>query len=215
MKIAVIGSGEVGETLANGFIAHGHDVMRGSREPSKLADWKTKAGGKAQTGDLAACGKFGQLVVLAVNGAGAESALEQIGLANLEGKTVIDTTNPIAGPPVDGVLPLFTAANESLLERLQKKAPKARLVKAFNSVGSPQMVQPKLAGGPPTMFICGNDASAKQEVTAILTSFGWETADMGTAKSAGAIEQLCVLWCMLGFTQNSWTHAFKLLRPAK
>ena len=214
-KIAVIGSGTVGETLANGFLAHGYEVMRGSREPGKLADWQKQAGGKAHIGNLSECGKFGRTFVLAVNGGGAESALEQIGIANLDGKTVIDTTNPISGPPVDGVLPLFTTPNTSLMETLQKKAPQARFVKAFNSVGAPQMVSPKVDGGPPTMFICGDDASAKAEVTAILTAFGWETADMGTAKSARAIEPLCVLWCILGFTQNSWMHAFKLLRPAK
>jgi predicted dinucleotide-binding enzyme len=214
-KIAVVGSGEVGEALANGFLAHGHDVMRGSREPGKLEDWKKKAGGKAQIGNFAECGKFAQTVVLAVKGAAAESAIEQIGVGNLDGKTVIDTTNPISGPPVDGVLPLFTTPNDSLMETLQKKAPRAHFVKAFNSVGSAQMVNPNLEGGPPTMFICGDDAGAKRDVAALLTSFGWETADMGTARSARAIEPLCVLWCVLGFTQNSWMHAFKLLRPAK
>lgn len=214
-KIAVIGSGTVGETLANGFLALGHEVMRGSREPAKLADWHKQAGGKAQIGNLAECGKFGQTFVLAVAGGGAEAAVEQIGVANLDGKTVIDTTNPISGPPVDGVLPFFTGPNSSLMETLQHKAPQARFVKAFNSVGAPQMVNPKVEGGPPTMFICGDDASAKQEVTAHLKAFGCETADMGTAKSARAIEPLCALWCILGFTQNSWMHAFKLLRPAK
>ena len=183
-KIAVIGSGEVGQALANGLLAHGHDVMRGSREPSKLAEWKKSAGAKAQTGNLAECGKFARLVVLAVKGAAAAEALDQIGLANLDGKTVIDTTNPISGPPVDGVLPMFTTPNESLMEQLQKKAPRARFVKAFNSVGSPQMVNPKLPGGPPTMFICGDDAESKKTVAKLLDQFGWETEDMGAVEAA-------------------------------
>jgi hypothetical protein len=214
-KIAVIGSGGVGGTLADGFLSLGHEVMRASREPQKLADWKKGAGAKAQIGTFAEAARWGELVVLAVAGGAAESAVDLIGAANLAGKTVLDTTNPISGPPVDGVLPFFTTPNESLMERLQKKAPAAHFVKAFNSVGAPVMVKPQIANGPPTMFICGNDAGAKQEATQLLTTLGWDTADMGTAKSARAIEPLCQLWCILGFTQNSWTHAFKLLRPTK
>ena len=98
------------------------------------------------------------------------------------------------------------------MEQLQKDFPDAHFVKAFNSVGAPQMVDPQLRGGVrPTMFICGNDDAAKKTVTGILDQFGWETADMGTAEAARAIEPLCMLWCILGFTKNEWTHAFKLL----
>jgi predicted dinucleotide-binding enzyme len=98
------------------------------------------------------------------------------------------------------------------MERLQKKAPAAHLVKVFSCVGNAFMVNPRFAGGPPTMFICGNDKGAKVEVRAILEQFGWETADMGDAPAARAIEPLCMLWCIPGLTQNSWSHAFKLLR---
>ena len=97
------------------------------------------------------------------------------------------------------------------LERLQKEFPEARLVKAFNSVGNSRMVNPNFAGGKPTMFICGNDDAAKKTVTGILDQFGWETADMGKAEAARAIEPLCLLWCIRGFLHDEWKHAFKLL----
>jgi len=212
-KIAVLGSGVVGQVLADGLLAHGHEVMRASREPGKLASWKAGAGPKAQTGSFAEAAKWAESVVLAVKGGAAESAIELAGPANLAGKTVMDATNPIAdAPPVNGVLQFFTGPNESLMERLQKKAPAARFVKVFSCVGSAFMVRPNLPGGPPTMFICGNDDAAKAEVRRILEQFGWDTADMGKVEAARAIEPLCMLWCIPGLTQGSWAHAFKLLR---
>jgi predicted dinucleotide-binding enzyme len=213
MKIGVLGSGDVGKTLANGFLKHGHDVMRGSREPDKLADWKKEAGAKASTGTFADAAKLADVVVLAVKGTAAESALDLAGAANLAGKVVIDATNPIANePPENGVIRYFTGPNDSIMERLQKKFPQAKLVKAFNSVGSALMVNPDFGGTKPTMFICGDDSGAKEQVKAILDQFGWETEDMGGVKSARAIEPLCMLWCAPGFLRNQWTHAFKLLK---
>ncbi len=212
-KIAVLGSGQVGQVLADGLLKHGHEVMRASREPSKLSGWKAAAGTKAHTGTFAEAAKWGDSVLLAVKGGGAEAAVEQAGPSNLAGKTVMDATNPIAdAPPQNGVLRFFTDLNESLMERLQKKVPDARFVKVFSCVGNAFMVNPKFPGGPPTMFICGNDKGAKAEVRRILDQFGWDTADMGPVEAARAIEPLCMLWCIPGLTQNSWTHAFKLLR---
>jgi predicted dinucleotide-binding enzyme len=212
-KVAVLGSGQVGEVLANGFLKHGHEVMRGSRDVAKLAAWKNGAGPKAQVGTFDAACKWADSVVLAVKGSAAEAAIEQAGAANLAGKTVMDTTNPIAdAPPDNGVIRYFTDSNQSLMERLQKKAPDARFVKAFSCVGNAFMVNPKFPGGPPTMFICGNDKGAKAEVRGFLEQFGWDVADMGGVEGARAIEPLCILWCIPGLTGNAWTHAFKLLR---
>jgi 8-hydroxy-5-deazaflavin:NADPH oxidoreductase len=212
MKIGVLGSGAVGETLANGFLKKGHEVMRGSRDPNKLSDWRAKAGGRASTGTFAATAAYGEIVVLAVKGTAAEEAVRACDSA-LSGKPVIDTTNPIADePPQAGVVRFFTGPNESLMERLQKRAPEAHFVKAFSSVGNALMVDPDLKQGSPTMFICGNDAGAKQRVQAVLEQFGWEWADMGEAVAARAIEPLCMLWCIPGFREKSWGHAFKLLR---
>lgn len=211
-KVAVLGSGPVGQALADGLLKHGYEVVRGTREPGKLAEWKSKAGGKASTAAFADAAKQGELVILAVKGTGAESAVEMCGRA-LDGKTVIDTTNPIAEkPPIHGVLDFFTTFEQSLMERLQKKAPAAKFVKAFSCVGNALMVDPQLPGGPPTMFICGNDAGAKAQTKEILDKFGWRTEDMGAAEAARAIEPLCILWCIPGLTGGGWMHAFKLLR---
>jgi predicted dinucleotide-binding enzyme len=211
-KIGVLGSGAVGETLANGFIKEGHEVMRGSRDGKKLDEWKRGAGDKAKTGTFAEAARFGDVVVLAVKGVAAEPAVDLCGGA-LAGKTVLDTTNPIAeSPPENGVLKYFTGPNESLLERLQKRVPDAHFVKAFSCVGNAFMIHPDFGGQKPTMFICGNDEKARAEATEILTAFGWETEDLGSAASARAIEPLCILWCIPGLQHNRWAHAFKLLK---
>ena len=212
MKVGVLGSGIVATTLASGFLKYGHEVTLGSRTPEKLKDWAA-ANPKGKTGTFATAAEFGEVLVLAVKSPAAWEALRRAGEANLAGKVVIDTCNPIAdAPPTNGVLQFFTSVNESLMEQLQRQFPDARLVKAFNSVGAPFMVDPQFEGGKPTMFICGSEEAAKKTVTGILDQFGWETADMGGAESARAIEPLCMLWCLPGFLRNEWTHAFKLLK---
>jgi hypothetical protein len=212
-RVAVLGSGPVGQVLADGFLKHGFAVTRGTREPAKLAQWKSGAGANAAVGTFAEAARAGEIVVLAVKGEVAESVLDLAGAAALAGKVVIDTTNPIAAqPPVNGVLHFFTSLEDSLMERLQRRVPGARFVKAFSCVGNTLMVNPQLAGGPPTMFICGNDEAAKAEVRAILERFGWDIEDLGEAEAARAIEPLCILWCIPGFRKNSWGHALKLLR---
>jgi len=212
-KIGVVGTGPVGQTLANGFRAHGHEVMRGSRDPGKLAEWKQGAGAKASTGTFADAAAFGEVVVLAVKGSAAESAVDLCGAANLNGKTVLDTTNPIAdAPPVHGVLKFFTTLDDSLMERLQRKVPGAHFVKAFSCVGNSLMVDPQLPGGPPTMFICGDDAGAKEKTKAILKQWGWDISDLGAVEAARAIEPLCILWCIPGMLGQGWNHALKLVR---
>jgi predicted dinucleotide-binding enzyme len=212
-KIAVLGSGAVGTVLADGFLQHGYEVMRGTREPAKLAEWKTKAGSKASVGTFADAARYGETIVLAVKGTVAQSVLDLCGAGTLDGKTVIDTTNPIAEkPPVKGVLSFFTTLDDSLMERLQRRVPGAHFVKCFSCVGNPRMVNPKMEGGPPTMFICGNHDGAKAEVKGILKQFGWDIEDLGAAEAARAIEPLCILWCIPGFLEKRWTHALKMLR---
>lgn len=213
MKVGVIGSGPVGQVLASAFLREGYDVMLGTRDVSKpeVVKWKSQ-NVKGKTGSFQETAKFGELIVLATGGSVTESAIELAGKENFDGKIVIDTTNPIAKePPVNGVLKFFTSLDESLMERLQRSIPKARLVKAFNSVGNSLMYKPAF-NIKPTMFICGNDAEAKSRVKIILDDFGWETEDMGGVESARAIEPLCMLWCIPGFLNNSWRHAFRLLR---
>ncbi len=204
-RIGVLGSGVVGQTLANGLKDAGFEVKIGRRTAGKVDNWEGSVVTSAE------CTGWAEIVILVVKGMAAEEVVSNL-KSELAGKTVIDTTNPIADePPDDGVLRYFTDMHESLMERLQRKCPAARFVKAFNSVGNALMVKPQLANGPPTMFICGNDQASKKEVTDILEKFGWEAADMGSAKSARAIEPLCILWCLPGFLRNDWQHAFKLI----
>ena len=209
-KIGILGSGDVAKSLAKGFTRHGYPVMMGSRDSPKIADFAKEL--KLQVGSFPDAAKFGEIVVLAVKGLSSESALSLAGEQNLRGKTVIDVTNPIAdSPPDNGVLHYFTSLEESLIERNQKKFPSARFVKAFNSVGNAYMVDPSFEVKP-TMFICGNDEPAKNEVSVILGKFGWEVADMGGVQAARAIEPLCILWCIPGIAKNDWgPRAFKLL----
>lgn len=211
-KIGIIGSGAVAKTLATGFLKHGHEVMCGTRNPNKLDEWQ-KQNPTGKVGSFWDAAVFGDIVVLAVKGTVTKLALDLAGPANLKNKTIIDATNPIAKTaPVNGVLNFFTDLNLSFMEQLQAAFPDAHFVKAFNSVGSANMVSPNFGGIKPSMFICGNNEAAKAQVKSILTQFGWETEDMGKAEAARAIEPLCMLWCIPGFLNNQWTHAFKLLK---
>ena len=210
MKVGILGSGDVAKALGKGFLATGHEVMLGSREADKVKGWSGDANGKHGTMTEAAA--FGDLVVIAVKGTVAVEAVQGVA-AGLEGKTVIDATNPIANaPPVNGILQFFTGPNDSLMERLQAAVPAAHFVKAFSCVGNPFMFKPTFPGGPPTMFICGNNDVAKATVRGVLDEFGWDVEDIGKVEGARAIEPLCQLWCAPGMIRNSWTHAFKLLR---
>lgn len=210
MKVGVIGSGQVAQVLASGFLKHGHEVVIGTRDASKLKAWQQQTKGRVASTEEAAA--FGEIVVLSVKGSAAEAVVRALGNC-LNGKTVVDTTNPIAdAAPVNGVLKFFTSLDESLMERLQKIAPGAHFVKAFSCVGNALMVNPTMQEGTPTMFICGNDEGAKEQTIEILRQFGWDHADMGKVEAARAIEPLCMLWCIPGFVGNSWMHAFKLLK---
>lgn len=210
MKIAVLGSGTVGTTLAKGFQDAGHEVRIGSRDGRRLGDF-TKTSGivEGRFMDVAA---FGEVVVISVKGEAAEGLVRELAPA-LAGKVVIDTNNPIAGAPRDGVVQFFTSGQDSLLERLQRAAPKAKVVKAFNSVGAALMVKPRFPSGTPTMFICGDDAAAKATVTTLLRQLGWAAEDVGTSAAGHPVEALCQLWCAPGFLRNDWAHAFAVLRP--
>jgi 8-hydroxy-5-deazaflavin:NADPH oxidoreductase len=211
-KVGILGSGDVGKTLAKGFLKHGYQVAIGTDHAEKLAEFK-RENPQRETVTFEQAAQSGDIVVLCVKGTVAEKIIEKV-KRHLSGKTVIDTTNPIAdAPPENGVLKYFTSLEESLMERLQKIAPDAQFVKAFNSIGSGLMINPDFRyNTKPTMFICGNNDDAKKKVYEILEKFGFEIEDMGKAESARAIEPLCMLWCIPGFLRNEWAHAFKLLK---
>jgi predicted dinucleotide-binding enzyme len=216
MKIGVIGSGQVGRTLATALLKEGHEIKLGTRNVSNPAviSWRAAPENQSATvGDFREVAEFGEAIVIAVKGSKATEAIDLAIPVNFTGKVVIDVTNPISdNPPVNGVLSFFTNSNESLMEIIQSRIPEARVVKAFNSIGSDFMYKPAFSDGPPTMFICGNDDDAKTVVNDILVSFGWEVEDMGKMEAARAIEPLCILWCIPGFLRNSWSHAFKLMK---
>jgi 8-hydroxy-5-deazaflavin:NADPH oxidoreductase len=212
VKVGILGSGDVGKVLAKGFLKNGYQVAIGSDHPEKLAEFK-RENPEMETATFEQAAQSGDIVVVCVKGTVAEKIVEKV-KRHITGKTVIDTTNPIAdAPPQNGVLKYFTSLEESLMERLQTIAPDAQFVKAFNSIGSALMVNPEFGDDTkPTMFICGNNDDAKKKVHEILEKFGFEVEDMGKVESARAIEPLCILWCIPGFLRNQWSHAFKLLK---
>lgn len=212
VKVGILGSGDVGKVLAKGFLKNGYQVAIGSDHAEKLAEFK-RENPEMETATFEQAAQSGDIVVVCVKGTVAEKIVEKV-KRHLTGKTVIDTTNPIAdAPPQNGVLKYFTSLEESLMERLQTIAPDAQFVKAFNSIGSALMVNPEFGDDTkPTMFICGNNDDAKKKVHEILEKFGFEVEDMGKVESARAIEPLCILWCIPGFLRNEWSHAFKLLK---
>ncbi len=213
MKIGILGTGDVGKALGSAFIALGHEVKMGSREAhnEKAAAWASTSGINASTGTFADAAKFGDIVVLALLWAGTENALKLAGLKNFAGKVVIDATNPLIFEP--GKPPALALGHtDSGGEQVQRWLPSAYVVKAFNIVGNAHMYKPDFPGGPPDMFIAGNDAEAKQMVAAILEDFGWSTIDIGGIEGSRLLEPLCILWVGYGMRTGTWNHAFKLLR---
>ena len=210
IKVGVLGSGDVGKVLAAGFASLGHEVMIGSRDPKKLEQWASAAGPRTSTGSFADAARFGDVIVLATLGVGTESAIKLAGESNFDGKVVIDATNPL---DFSGGMPpkLFVGHTDSLGERIQRWLPKARVVKAFNTVGNAHMINPQFPGGPPDMFICGNDPDARKLVTQICEHFGWGVVDIGGIEGSRHLEPMCLVWVLHGVKSNGWNHAFKML----
>lgn len=185
IKIGVLGSGAVGRTLAEGFEKLGYPVMLGTGNPAKLANWQSGANGKVGSFERAA--DFGDLIILAVKGTAALSVTERV-RHSFSGKTIIDTTNPLADEqPASGTLQFFTSPDLSLMELLQEAAPEAHFVKALSSIKSDGMVNSKRSPKQ-EMTICGNEVSAKAEAQEILKLFGFKTKDLGDASKARVIE---------------------------
>jgi 8-hydroxy-5-deazaflavin:NADPH oxidoreductase len=215
MKVGIIGSGDVGRKLADGFIELGHQVKIGSRDPNqrKITEWIDKLDKeKASSGTFAETASFGELVVLATLWEGTADAIQLANSKNLANKIVIDVTNPLdfskETPPS-----LALDHTDSAGETVQRMLPDSKVVKAFNTVGNPHMIHPDFPGGRPTMFISGNDKAAKKTVTGdILTKFGWETIDIGGIEGSRVLEPVAVLWILHYFRTNNGNHSFKLLQ---
>lgn len=212
MKVGILGTGDVGRAIGNGFVALGHEVMMGARGKgnAKALAWVESAGSKAREGSFADAANFGELLVLCTLGTATEEVLKQAGPGSFAGKIVWDATNPLdfsSGGPQ-----LAINGNDSLGEHVQKALPGARVVKCFNTVGNALMFKPRLAGGPPTMFVAGNDDAAKKQTAEMLKDWGWESADIGGIEASRYLEAMCMAWVGYGMKGNGWSHAFKLLR---
>jgi predicted dinucleotide-binding enzyme len=202
--------------LGAGFAGRNHQVMLGTRDPSveKVRDWVTQTGHGVSAGTFSDAAAFGEVVVLAIGWTNVENAIRLAKPANLAGKAVIDATNPLrfeseGKPPV-----LAVGHNDSAGERVQRWLPDARVVKAFNIVGNPHMVDPDFPEGKPDMFICGNDPDAKKVVGGLVQGLGWPPViDLGDITKARYLEPMAMVWIShlfnTGFNVN---HAFKLLR---
>ena len=212
MNVGILGSGDVGKALARGFASRGHSVTIGSRSPEKLADFtKEHFHGAIGAANFEQTAHAGELLVIATLFSGTKSAIDLAGPKNFAGKVVIDATNPLRFAP--GKPPALAVSGEdSAGESVQRWLPDAQIVKAFNTVGNAHFVDPHFPGGPPTMFIAGNDDAAKNKVAQIAESFGWEVIDAGTIEASRYLEALAMIWIAYFVRTNTWQHAFKLLR---
>lgn len=217
MKIGVLGTGDVGRALGNAFLKLGHEVMMGARQTphAKAQDWAKAAGPHAKTGTFADAARFGEVIVVATLGTATEEALKRAQVEHFNGKLVIDTTNPLDSSR--GMPPsLFVGTTDSLGERIQRLLPRAHVVKAFNTVGNAHMFKPAFVGGPPDMFICGDNEDAKKLMGQLLRDFGWGVIDIGGISGSRYLEPMCLTWVLHGIRSGSWNHAFKMLRePAR
>ena len=196
MNIGVLGTGEVGKTLAGGFKKKGHQVRMGHRDPQE---------------SYAAAAKFGEVAVLATPWSGTENAIKLTDPKNLAGKVVIDVTNPLKFEESQAPQ-LALGFDDSGGEQVQRWLPQSKVVKCFNIVGSSLMVDPKVPGGPPDMFIAGNDAAAKKTVTQLCADLGWTSVvDIGGIEGSRLLEPLAMLWVTVGFKLDRWDQAWKLL----
>ena len=216
MKIAVFGTGNVGATLGSKLIELGHEVKMGSRTAhnEKAAAWVKNAGAKASAGTFADAAKFGELIVNATLGAGTVEAFKLAGEENCAGKTVLDLSNPLdfskGFPPS-----LFISNTDSLGEALQRAVPKAKVVKALNTLSCLLMVNPRQLPDTHHTFLAGNDAGAKEQVLGLLKSFGWkseEVIDVGDLSGARATEQYLPIWARLYGSLKTGNFNIKIVK---
>lgn len=211
MRVGILGTGVVGEALASGFHATGAEVMMGSRATGneKAVAWAKGHGARASEGSFGDAARFGETIVFATKGSAVLDVVEAAGADAFAGKVVIDATNPLDFSR--GYPDLFVKGTDSLGEQLQRALPAARIVKCFNTTTASLMFRPELAGGPPDMFIAGNDEAAKASVRGILDEFGWLTIDCGPILSARWLEAMCMAWVHAARAKGTWRVAWKVL----
>ena len=212
MKVGILGSGVVGQQLGFGFLRLGHEVKLGTRDTAKLNDWLKEAGKNASVGSTEDAAKFGEIVIIATGWAGTQNAIEQAGKDNFKEKLVIDVTNPLDFS--QGAPPKFAVTvGNSAGEQIQKWLPDSKVVKAFNTINAYVMINPKLEEGGPDFFYAGNDEDAKKQVIEIAKQLGWKSfIDFGDISASYWLESLTMIWIHYAFKNNTYAHAFKLLK---
>lgn len=211
MKLGFIGSGDVAKKLADAFLEKGYEIKLGSRTPEKLNEWIENAAENASVGDFSESAVFGDVVFFCVPGESIDEAIEATGTENLKDKILIDVTNPMDFS--EGIPPKFTATfGNSLGERIQRKLPETKVVKAFSSIGLEVMPDPHYGDDTATMLIAGNDETAKSEVKKLAEAFGWDVEDLGGIDQSFLLEAFANLWVNYGLKHKTRTHAFKLLK---
>ncbi len=217
MRIGVLGTGMVGETIAGKLVEVGHEVKMGSREAGneKAVAWAEGAGEAASEGTFADAAEFGELVVNSTSGMHSLEALEAAGAANLAGKTLLDTANPLDFS--GGFPPTLSIVNDdSLGEAIQRAFPDANVVKSLNTVNAGVMTDPSALGEQTNIFICGDDSGAKAQVMELLETFGWlsgDIIDLGDITAARAVEMYLPIWLRLMGALDGPQFNIRLVRP--
>lgn len=216
MRIGILGTGVVGQTLGKKLVALGHDVRMGARTANneKAAGWVQANGERASQGTFADAASFGEIVFNCTSGMASLEALKQAGARNLDGKILIDVANPLDFSK--GMPPTLSVCNtDSLGEQIQRAFPNARVVKTLNTINTNVMVDPTLVPGDSDVFVSGDDAGAKAKVTEILTRwFGWRSViDLGDITSARATEMVLPLWLRLFSTYKTPNVNIHIVRP--
>jgi len=214
VQIGILGTGEVGRRIGTKLAGLGHEVMMGSRTAGnqKAAEWAKASGPRASAGTFLEAAKFGELVFNCTAGSVSVEALELAGADNLAGKVVVDVANPL--DLSKGMPPTLTVCNtDSLGEQIQRAFPRARVVKALNTMGNEVMVDPSLVPGEHDALVCGNDPEAKAKVVEILRSFGWKSPiDVGDITAARGLEMMFPIWIRLSRTLQTRKFNFKIAK---
>ena len=199
MQIGILGTGVVGQTIGARLTQLGHDVMLGARSATneKAAKWVSENAPRAKQGTFADAAQFGSIVFNCTSGDVSLEALGLAGAANLDGKTLVDVSNPLDFSK--GFPPTLTVCNtDSIAEQIQAAFPGAKVVKSLNTMTAAVMVNPGLVPGEHDVFLSGNDAGAKQQVADLLRSMGWKNViDLGDITTARGPEMILPLWLRL------------------
>lgn len=215
-RIAVLGTGNVGRTLASKLVEVGHEVTMGSRTGGNenAVAWASQAGERASEGSFADAAAFADEVVInATAGSASLDALAQAGAENLAGKILWDIANPLDFS--DGAMRLTVANEDSLAEQIQRAHPDARVVKALNTVNANLMVDPASLGEETNLFVCGDDHGAKARVIEILETFGWlsgDILDLGELAAARGMEAYLLLWVRMWQALGSASFNIRIVR---